>query len=157
MTPQPSTPTPSLPPRAWFVFGLLVFGFVATLAFWVIWFFVDRDILASAHTSEYYTFENAFPLADAWMALAGLLGAIAIYRRRASAGFWCVAGGSVSVYLAGLDILFDLQNGIYRAPTGNVGAVIVEVCINVLTLFMGAYLVIWAWRNRRALAKLDGF
>ncbi|HEV8245166.1 MAG TPA: hypothetical protein VGP93_05335 [Polyangiaceae bacterium] len=148
---------PALPRQGRLVFGLLVFGFVATAAYWIVWFFVDRNLLASAHTKEYFAFENAFPAADAWMALSGLAGAIALQRRKASALFWCIAAGSTSLYLAGLDILFDLENGIYRASSGDWGAVVVELIINALTLFMGGYVVFWAWQRRKELARFDGW
>lgn len=148
---------PPLPRGAGAVIGTLLFGFAAICAYWIVWFFVDRDILASAHTESYYVFENAFPVADAWLAVCALLGAVMLWRRRASALFFCLAGGSASLYLAGMDILFDLQNGIYRAPTGDWGAVVTEAVINALTFFIGAFVLGWAWRNRRGLAALAGW
>jgi len=158
MTPAlASDQAPAVPRGAGAVFWILVVGFAATAAYWVVWFFVDREILASAHTASYYAFENAFPIADGWMAACALLGAIALKRRRASALFFCLSAGSASLYLAGMDVLFDLENGIYRAPTGDWGAVVVEVVINVATLFIGAYVLVWAWRNRRGLAALAGW
>lgn len=146
-----------LPRGARAVIGILLFGFAATSAYWIVWFFVDRDLLASAHTASYYAFENAFPVSDGWLAICALLGAVALWRRRASALFFCLAGGSASLYLTGMDVLFDLQNGIYRAPTGDWGAVVVELVINALTLFIGAFVLGWAWRNRRGLAALSGW
>jgi hypothetical protein len=139
-------------PGAGFILGVLIFGVVATAAYWVVWFGVDRDILAAAHTEAYYAFENAFPLADVWMILTGLFAAVSLVRRRASSQLWCIASGAVSIYLGLLDVLFDLENGIYSAPDR--GAVAVEVAINVLTLSLGAVVMTWAWRQRRALSNL---
>lgn len=138
-----------------FILGVLIFGFVATVAYWVVWFGVDREILASAHTPAYYAFENAFPLPDAWMVASGVGAIVALWRRRASALLWCVATGSASVYLGLIDVLFDLENGIYSAPDR--GAVIVEVVINVLTLALGSVVMGWAWLRRREIARFDGF
>ncbi len=138
-----------------FVIGVLVFGVVATVAYWVVWFGVDRELLASAHTASYYAFENSFPLADVWMIATGVAATLALARRRASAFLWCVAAGTNSVYLGLLDVLFDLENGIYRSADG--GAVAVEVSINVLTLTLGAFVIIWAWTRRRELVRLGGF
>jgi hypothetical protein len=132
-----------------FIIGVLIFGFVATVAYWVVWLGVDREILASAHTDAYYAFENAFPLADAWMVTSGLLAIIALLRRRPSALLWCIAAGATSIYLALLDVMFDLQNGIYRSSDH--GAVAVEVTINVLTFALGAVVIVWAWGKRREL------
>ncbi|MBS2027031.1 MAG: hypothetical protein JST54_03920 [Deltaproteobacteria bacterium] len=148
---------PALPPRSGFVLGSLIVAFVVTVAYWVIWFFVDRAILASANTESYYVFENAFPVADTWLAVTALLGAIALRKRRATTLLWCLCAGSASLYLAGMDILFDLENGIYKAPTGDWGGVVVEALINAGTLFIGAYVVHWTWKHRRTLAALEGF
>jgi hypothetical protein len=49
---------------------MLLFAAVITVAYWVIWF-SNRDILASAHTIQYFTFEIAFPAADGWLVPAG--------------------------------------------------------------------------------------
>ena len=138
-----------------FILGLLAFGVVATVVYWVIWLGVDRDILASAHTESYYAFENAFPLADGFWVACGALAFVALLRRRASALLWCIAAGTTSIYLGLLDVLFDLQNGIYRSPDH--GAVAVELAINGLTLSMGAVVLGWAWAKRRELARLHGF
>jgi hypothetical protein len=144
-----SNPATELPPGGRFILGVLIFGVLATAAYWVVWFGIDREILASAHTDSYYAFENSFPLADAWMGATGLLASLALVRRRASALLWSIAAGSTSIYLGLLDVLFDLENGIYRSP--DTGGVIVEIVINVLTLAMGLVVVRWAWRSRSAL------
>jgi hypothetical protein len=139
------------------ILGILGFGIVATIAYWVVWFGVDREILASAHTPEYYAFENAFPLADAWMVSAGLFASWALIQRRAVSFFWCIVSGATSVYLGAMDVLFDLEHGIYSAQGGNSGGVVVEVIINVLTLALGAVVLLWAWAQRRQLIRLRGF
>ena len=154
MSDAASRVTADVPGRR-FVLGVIVFGIVATIAYWIVWFGVDREILASAHTASYYAFENAFPLADAWMVATGIAASVALLRRRASALLWCVASGATSIYLGLLDVLFDLENGIYGAP--DTGAVAVELMINVLTLALGAVVLGWAWRQRRELVRLGDF
>ena len=131
-----------------FMVGLLWFAAAATLAYWVVWFGIDRSWLATADTPTYYAFENAFPLADGWMAVTAALGAIALQRRRQSALLWMLCAGSASLYLAGMDILFDLENGIYRVH-GNAGDVAFELFINVGCVLGGAAVVRYAWRHRR--------
>jgi len=147
-----SNPATELPSGGRFILGVLIFGVLATVAYWGVWFGIDREILASAHSESYYAFENSFPLADAWMGVTGVLASLALVRRRASALLWCIAAGSISIYLGLLDVLFDLENGIYRSP--DTGGVLVEVAINVLTLSMGIVVIVWAWRSRRALLAL---
>jgi nicotinamide riboside transporter PnuC len=152
MTPNPIS---DLPRGGRFILGVIIFGVLATLAYWLVWFGIDREILASAHTDSYYAFENSFPVADAWMVACGVAACIALVRRRASSLLWIIAAGATSIYLGLLDVLFDLENGIYRSP--DTGGVLVEVAINVLTLAFGTVIMIWAWRMRRELAQLGGW
>ncbi|HEY0463410.1 MAG TPA: hypothetical protein VGC79_04335 [Polyangiaceae bacterium] len=150
-----TTTNPDLPRGGRFILGVIIFGVLATLAYWVVWFGIDREILASAHSDSYYAFENAFPVADSWMIACGVAASVALVRRRASSLLWVIAAGATSVYLGLLDVLFDLQNGIYRSP--DTGGVAVEIAINVLTLTFGALIMIWAWRARRELSRLGGW
>jgi hypothetical protein len=143
---------PSRGGRRWMI-GLLWFGSIATVAYWVVWFGINRSWLATVDTPSYYAFENAFPASDAWMAATAALGAIALQRRRASALLWMLLAGSASVYLAGMDVLFDLENGIYRQ--GDAGGVAVEVFINVGCLAGGIAIIAFAWRHRRHFLSLE--
>lgn len=144
-----------LPRGGRFILGVLIFGVVATIAYWVVWFGVDREILASAHSASYYAFENSFPIADAWLTFAGLGATIALFRRRASSLLWTIAAGSTSIYLGCLDVLFDLENGIYRSV--DTAGVVIEIVINVLTLAMGVVVLSWAWQRRRELSAFAGW
>src|SRR3954470_10422947 len=148
------TPDAKLPGKG-FILGLLLFGVVATTAYWVVWFGIDREILASAHTPSYYAFENSFPIADAWMMFVGIAATRSLFRRRASSLLWSIAAGTTSIYLGLLDVLFDLENGIYRSV--DTGGVCVEIAINVLTLAFGTVVMVWAWRARRDLSRLGGW
>ncbi len=150
-----TSPDLRLPRGGRFILGVLIFGVLATLAYWLVWFGIDRDILASAHSDVYYAFENSFPVADAWMVATGSAAGLALVRRRASALLWLIAAGATSIYLGLLDVLFDLENGIYGSPDS--GGVIVEIAINVLSLAFGAVVIIWAWRSRRELERWGGW
>jgi hypothetical protein len=137
-----------------FMTALLWFGSIATLVYWVVWFGVNRRWLATADTSEYYTFENAFPIADAWLAVTGALGAVALRRRRATALLWMLLAGSASVYLAGMDVLFDLENGIYRSG-GDLANVGVELFINVGCFTGGIAILRFGWKYRHYFLSLE--
>lgn len=150
-----TNPRPDLPRGAHLILGVIIFGVLATLAYWVVWFGIDREILASAHTDSYYAFENSFPVADLWMVGCGAAAIAALLRRRASALLWIIAAGAISIYLGLLDVLFDLENGIYRSSDS--GGVMVEIAINVLTLAFGMVIIIWAWRARREISRLGGW
>lgn len=147
-TPAAAAPAASEPRHLGLTLGLVAFGFVSIVIYWFIWFFVDRGLLANLDTESYYVFENAFPAADGWLAVACAFGAWTLWKRRASALFWLLVGGSSSVYLGLMDVLYDLENGIYKAPKGDVGAVIIELCINVFALGMGAWAMAFGWKHR---------
>lgn len=138
-----------------FTLGVLLVAFVAILAYWIVWFFVDRDALASMHDRGYYMFENAFPAADGWLALGCAASAWTLYKRRPSALFWLLVGGSAGIYLGLMDVLFDLENGVYGAPTGDWGAVATELTVNIYALGVGTWALVFGWRNRAWLTSRD--
>jgi hypothetical protein len=143
-------PLADAPPRGLgLTLGLVLVAFVAMVAYWMIWFFGPRAWLASDHTHAYYVFEDAFPAADGWLALACAASAWTLHRRRPSALFWLLAGGSAALYLGLMDVLFDLENGIYGAPTGDAGAVATEILVNAYSLAVGAWALAFGWRHRR--------
>jgi hypothetical protein len=65
--------------------------------------------------------------------------------------------GSAAVYLAGMDVLFDLQNDIYRAAVaaGGIANVAVELFINVGCLVGGIAIIAFAWRYRAYFLRLE--
>lgn len=121
--------------------GMLLFAAVVTVAYWVIWF-SNRDILASAHTIQYFTFENAFPAADGWVVLSALLATIGLLRARRWGIYWTIVAAGSGIYLGCMDVLFDLENNIYTLG----GAASVEIVINILTFALGVIGLLWAWR-----------
>ena len=135
--------------------GARVLGFIALgvalliVAYWTIWYAGGRDLLASAHTSEYLTFENAFPAADVWLALCAAIAGVQLLRGRSSAIYWLFLTAGAGFYLGLMDVLFDVENGVYLAANGgDPVAVGIEVAINILTFTLSAYVLWWAWRNR---------
>jgi hypothetical protein len=117
------------------------------VAFWAAWY-ADRSLLASNHRAAYYEFENAFPLADGWLALCCVAAAWALQRAAASALLWLLMAGGAAVYLFGMDVLYDLEHGIWwRSGAG--GAI--ELVINIVTLAVALLLLRWTWERRSAL------
>jgi hypothetical protein len=122
---------------------VLVLAVLLDAAYWAIWF-TDRDLVASEKKQAYYEFENAFPLADLWLAIACVAALVSLRRRRPSALFWLLCAGSSAVYLACMDLLYDLENGIFTR--GAAGAV--EAAIVALTVAFSAIVLGWGWRHR---------
>jgi hypothetical protein len=122
---------------------MLVVAVVIDVAYWTIWF-TNRAWIESDTTQAYVEFENAFPLADAWLGLTCILAFVALGRRSPTALLWLIAAGSAGMYLFGLDVLYDLQNGIYTEGSGG----IIEGAINLITLAFSVIALRWAWTRR---------
>lgn len=116
------------------------------LAYWSIWF-THRDWLASEHTQAYYDFENAFPLADLWLGMACTLALVALRRRRPTALLWLISAGAAGLYLGCMDLLYDLEHGIFTKGVGGG----VEATIVVLTWAFSIVVLRWSWTRRAEL------
>jgi hypothetical protein len=125
---------------------MLVVAVVIDAAYWTIWF-TNRSWIESDTTQAYVEFENAFPLADAWLGLTCVLAFVALGRRSPTALLWLIAAGSAGMYLLCMDVLYDLENGIYTEGAGG----IIEAGINLITLAFSVVALRWAWTRREPL------
>lgn len=131
------------------VITLLVIVTVVDLAYWTAWF-TDRSLVASNTRSAYYEFENAFPLADTWLALCCVTAAAALRRRSPTALLWLLLAAGAGGYLFAMDVLYDLEHGIWWSS--GAGGVI-ELLINVATLAVTVALTRWTWSRRAQLSS----
>jgi len=129
----------------------MLFGAASIALYWCIWFFVDRSILASQTTDAYYIFENAFPAADVWLAGTSIAGAIGLLRSKGWGLFATTLASSSSIYLGCMDVLYNLQNGVYAMS--DKGAVVTEIGINSLSFGIGIYCILFTWQNRASFAR----
>lgn len=125
---------------------MLVVAVVIDVAYWATWF-TNRSWVESDTTEAYVAFENAFPLADAWLGLTCALAFIALGRRSPTALLWLIAAGSSGMYLLCMDVLYDLENDVYSKGAGG----IIEAGINLITLVFSVVALRWAWTRRDAL------
>ena len=88
---------------------LMLLAALLTAAYWAVYFTSGDTQLRQ--DAVYLGFENAFPLADGWMALCYLLGGIALLQQRPTAVLWGLCGGSAMIFLASMDMLFNFQQG----------------------------------------------
>jgi hypothetical protein len=126
--------------------NLLLGAIVLDLVYWTLWF-ADRSAIASLTTDAYYQFENAFPLADAWLGGLCVLAWVALRRRHPTALLWLLAAGGAGLYLGSMDLLYDLEHSIFTRGGG--GAF--ELLIVVLTWTFSITALTWAWRHREEL------
>jgi hypothetical protein len=119
---------------------------VVMIAFWTAWF-GHRSLVASNTTRSYYDFENAFPLADAWLTVCLIAALWTVPRRHPAALLWIILGAGGGIYLFAMDVLYDIEHGIWWKSGGG----LVELAINIITLAVSVVLLRWGWRNRQAL------
>lgn len=134
----------------------MVFGTGSTLIYWAIWFFGERAWVATRTTAGYYEHQNAFPIADGFMAVVSLLGAIGLWQRRPSTLLWMLLAGSASLYLGFMDVLYNLENGVYAEHLKAGGSFLVELGVNVLAFAIPLYGIAFAWRSRWDLLGAEG-
>lgn len=136
------------------VIGIGIFAFLAISAYWYLWFAVP-GVVQSRMPSDpdyavYAAYELAFPLPDAFVALAALVGAIGLWRMK-DWGFLSMllaAGGAIFLGLE--DLLFDLENGMFMPLEA--GALI-ELAIVLLLLLLGPVMTALLWKHRRTLVS----
>jgi hypothetical protein len=133
--------------------AFMLLSVVGIVAYWGVWFFGDRTLLANGTSPTYFAYENAFPLADTWMGLTSLLGAVTLVRRRPSAVLWILLACSAGIYLGLMDVLFNLENHIYAGERG--ASLMFELFINVLAFAMPVYGIVFAWRSRLSLLGVE--
>ena len=126
--------------------ALLVTASVLIALYWLAWL-LHRSLVASATTVPYVQFENAFPLADGWLMLCLLAGAFCLLTHRRAAVLWLIGAGGAGLYLFAMDVLYDLQHGIWAKGANGV----IELIINVATLVLSLFVLRWTWTRRETL------
>ena len=122
--------------------ALLIVGALVTAFYW--WsYFTGGDVMV-LHDRWYTAFESSFPIADGWMALCMLAAGIGLWRGDAWGARAGLLAGSALLYLAAMDITFDIENGMYAMAATN-DAMKFEVFINVTTVLLGVWTLIASW------------
>jgi hypothetical protein len=129
---------------------MLVVAIALDAAYWSIWF-AQRDWLASEHTQAYYDFENAFPLADLWLGAVCVLALVTLVRRQPIALLWLVAAGAAGLYLGCMDLLYDVEHGVFTSGGGGV----VEAVIVAVTWVFALTVLRFSWTHRGELLGSD--
>lgn len=126
--------------------GLMDGVALATIGYWVDYF--TRGDVRSGEDRAYVDFENAFPLADGYMAACFLIAARRLRRQKPDAVAWGIAAGSAMVFLGAMDTLYNLQHGKYREKTPEMA---LEAVINLVSWVFGPVTMWRLWRSRSRL------
>ena len=132
------------------VVGALLTGAVLLVLYWAAWL-LDRSLLASDTRPAYYEFEAAFALADGWLAFCLVAAARALRGRRATALLWLLAAGGSGAFLLGIDVLYNLQHGVWFASQRG----LTELLRNLATAAGTIGLFAWTWPRRAELLAGD--
>ena len=125
-------------------------GAALVVLYWAAWL-LDRTLLAADTRPAYYEFESAFFLADVWLATCLVAGARALTARRSSALLWLLAAGGAGGFLVGVDVLYNLQHGVWFASQRG----LTELLRNLATGAGTVALFAWAWPRRAELLAGD--
>ena len=131
---------------------LLILGALVTAAYW--WSYFSGGDVMVLHARWYTAFESSFPAADGWMALCMLVSGIGFLLRRTFAAPFGLMAASALLYLAAMDITFDVENGLYALARAN-DAMKFEVFINITTLVLGVVTLALSWAKLRKLQLPD--
>ncbi len=117
--------------------ALLVVFAIGVAVYWALYFLVGGTQVVSE--IWYAKFEDAFPVADAWGSALCLVAAYLLIRRHDHyTPFFLAASGASVVFLAFMDITFDLENNLYSLVATN-GNMQTELIINVFSVILGVF------------------
>jgi len=133
--------------------ALLLLGAAVTIAYWIN-YVVAGDVCVVPDL-WYSAFEDAFPIADGWMGLCMIAAGIGFWRGNRSAPLFGLMAGSALIYLAAIDITFNVERGLYRLLPAS-GAMVTEAVINVASLALGITTVTLCWRRALAMTGAAG-
>jgi hypothetical protein len=125
--------------------GYFVFVGVMIILFWLLFF--TTDWLHMSDWECYFVWERSFPLADSWLALCCFLAAAGLKRRQAWGWLFGLLASSAAIFLALMDLLYSLENGIFIPFTTDS---ISELAIVLVLLLTAPFIIRWLWRNRRS-------
>ena len=132
------------------VIGIGIFAVTAIIAYWFFWFVVPGVVQARTPANPDYAiymgYELAFPLPDAFVAIAALTGVMGLWKMK-DWGFLSMllaAGGAIFLGLE--DLLFDLEHQMFT-PFND--AAVIELLIVLLIMALGPTMTILLWKHRK--------
>ncbi len=136
------------------IIGIGIFTFLAMSAYWYCWFLAPDVVRARVPTDADYTvymgYEQAFPLPDAFVTIAAVVGVFGLRKMR-DWGFFSMLLSAGGAFFLGLeDLLYDLQHNMF-VPFN--GAAAIELAIVLVIMSLGPIMAVLLWRQRRELIK----
>jgi hypothetical protein len=121
---------------------LLIITAILVIYYWVD-FFLRKGVQVTQE-DWYIKFQKAFPVADMWMVTCALLGAIGLLTEQTYGSFFSILAASSLIFLALMDITFNVENKLYHlVSTSN--EMKIELVCNLWFLSFGVFLIIYLW------------
>lgn len=137
-----------------FVIGIGIFAVIAIAAYWFFWFAVPGVVQARAPADPDYAvymgYELAFPLPDAFVAGAALVGVIGLWKMKDWGFFSMLLAAGGALFLGLEDLLFDLENNMFLPFDG---AAVIELAIVLVILSLGPTMTVLLWKHRHELVR----
>jgi hypothetical protein len=129
---------------------LMLLTAIGIILFWIV-SFADldawRESTFASQSAAWFAWELSFPLADAWVALTAILGAIGLWRRRPAGLLFGLVSGGAMVFLGLIDLLFFLENGLYLPVNAES---VIELLIHLWATGFGLFAIAAIWSRSDA-------
>ncbi len=136
------------------VIGIGIFAFVAIVTYWFFWFAVPGVVQSRTPVDSdfaiYSGYELAFPLPDAFVAIASLVGVIGLRKMKDWGFLSMMLAAGRAIFLGLEDLLFDLENHMFIPFSG---AAVIELAIVLVILALGPAMITLLWMHRNELIK----
>ena len=117
-------------------------------ALFTIYYWADFYLRGGVQVIEeewYIKFEKAFVVADLWgITACSLIGAVGLLTEQSYGPFFCLLAAGSLIFLALMDITFNIENGLYPLIAVS-NEMVFEVVINVWALVLGIGLIVYLW------------
>jgi hypothetical protein len=123
---------------------LLIVAAAVTAYYW--WSYFHGGDVRVIDARWYTAFESSFPVADGWMALCAAIAGVGFLTGGRYAALFGLMAASAIIYLACMDITFDVENGMYAMASAN-DAMKFEIFINVTCAILGVATLLVSWRR----------
>jgi len=122
---------------------LLILTALVTVYYWADFYL--RGGVQVVEEEWYIKFEKAFVVADLWgITACSLLGAVGLITEQTYGPFFSLLAAGSMIFLALMDITFNIQNGLYPLIALS-NEMVFELIINVWTLVLGITLIVHLW------------
>jgi hypothetical protein len=122
---------------------LLIISALGTVYYWADFYFIGE---AQVLDEEWYVrFEKAFTVADLWgVIVCSLIGAVGLLTEQSYGQFFSLLAAGSMIFLALMDITFNLQNKLYPLIAVS-NRMVFKLLINLWFLVLGISLAFYLW------------